>query len=256
MIQLGKVLSVLFLLLFTLSCGSKGDHRTASRESALIAPIAKELDQDIFQIYVARAWSWRGYFAVHPWVAWKKAGEKEYTTAAVIGFRMRNGKSSVVVHKDVPDRRWFDSMPELIFQAYGAKAGKIIKQMPALIKSYPYHFQYRAWPGPNSNTFVSYLIRSVDEIDAELPAHAIGKDWLARSYMFDSSPSGKGYQMSLLGVAGLTVGLEEGVELNFLSLNFGVDFWPLALKLPFVGRVGMDDGKIQPIPSKKALTPP
>src|SRR5690606_38388987 len=70
------------LILCMASCGSNGSWRTASKESANIAPLAQEVKEDIFQIYVARAWSWRGYFAVHPWVAWKKAGEEQYTTAS------------------------------------------------------------------------------------------------------------------------------------------------------------------------------
>jgi hypothetical protein len=32
----------------------------------------------------------------------------------------------------------------------------------------------------------------------------------------------------------------EGVEINLLGLNFGFDFLRPALKLPGVGRIGMD----------------
>ncbi len=34
------------------------------------------------------------------------------------------------------------------------------------------------------------------------------------------------------------MGREEGVELNLLGLNFGIDFYRPALKLPFIGRIG------------------
>jgi hypothetical protein len=34
---------------------------------------------------------------------------------------------------------------------------------------------------------------------------------------------------------------EEGVELNLFGLNFGIDFYKPALKLPFVGRIGVGD---------------
>jgi hypothetical protein len=45
--------------------------------------------------------------------------------------------------------------------------------------------------------------------------------------------------VSLLGVLGLTVGLDEGVEMNLLGLSLGVDVLRPALRLPGVGRVGM-----------------
>lgn len=242
---------LLFGLFLLSSCGSK-DWRTTSSESSGIAPKAELLDTDIFQIYTARAWSWRGYFAVHPWVAWKRAGEKEYTTVGVIGWNAYRGENVIVTKKDLPDRKWYGQTPDMIFQAHGEKASKIIPQVQNLIATYPYQYQYRVWPGPNSNTFVGHLIREIPEIDGELPAHAVGKDWLVNSYLFDSSPSGRGVQVNLLGVAGLTVGVEEGFEINLLGLSFGVDFYPPALKLPFVGRLGFPDGKVDQ-PSLRVL---
>jgi hypothetical protein len=40
----------------------------------------------------------------------------------------------------------------------------------------------------------------------------------------------------------VAVGLEEGVELNVLGLNVGVDVDDLALRLPGFGRVGPGTG--------------
>lgn len=37
----------------------------------------------------------------------------------------------------------------------------------------------------------------------------------------------------------MTVGLVEGLEINLLGLNFGIDFLRPALKLPLIGRLGM-----------------
>lgn len=248
------LLTISYFLSFFLafSCGGSGDWRTASKESAAIAPPAIKQKDDIFQIYVARAWSWRGYFAVHPWVSWKKSEDSSYTTASVIGFRVRHGQSAVVVKEDLPDRRWFGSMPELIYEVQGKKARAVIEKTKALIEAYPYKNEYRAWPGPNSNTFVSYLIRNNPDIEAELPPHAIGKDWLVRSSVFDDSPSNTGYQFNVLGVAGVTVGIEEGLEFNLLGLSFGIDFNRPALKLPLIGRLGMSDREIERPPTEDA----
>jgi hypothetical protein len=45
-------------------------------------------------------------------------------------------------------------------------------------------------------------------------------------------------QLSLLGLAGVLVGWEEGLEVNLLGLTFGVDLNRPALKLPGFGRLG------------------
>ena len=52
------------------------------------------------------------------------------------------------------------------------------------------------------------------------------------------APSGTGYQVSLWGIVGAMAAWKEGIELNLLGLVVGVDFQPLALKLPGLGRLG------------------
>jgi hypothetical protein len=51
------------------------------------------------------------------------------------------------------------------------------------------------------------------------------------------SPGGAGAQISLLGVAGILAGVDEGLELNLLGLTFGVSVKRPAIKLPIVGRL-------------------
>ena len=77
------------------------------------------------------------------------------------------------------------------------------------------------------------------ELGLELPPTAVGKDFLANGNLFASTPSGTGYQMSLLGLLGLSLGREEGLELNLLGLTLGIDPLDVAIKLPAVGRIGL-----------------
>jgi hypothetical protein len=51
----------------------------------------------------------------------------------------------------------------------------------------------------------------------------VGKDLLPGSALFSSAPSGSGFQVSLYGLAGLLLAIDEGFELNVLGLNIGVD---------------------------------
>jgi hypothetical protein len=77
----------------------------------------------------------------------------------------------------------------------------------------------------------------VPELRVDLPPTAIGKDYLGWRSV-NTTPSGTGGQASLFGVVGVAAGLEEGVELNLLGLNFGVDPKSFSIKLPIIGRIG------------------
>lgn len=231
-------------ILFLSGCANP-DWRTADRSSSGIAPLPKESQEAIAQVYCARAFRWRKYFAVHCWLASKEKNANHYTTFHVIGWRLKSARSAVVIEKDIPDRKWYGAEPFLVQGLRGAAAERAIPKIKAAVDSYPYHSQYRAWPGPNSNTFVSHILRSVPEFGVELPPHAIGKDWLKNSNLIGITESGTGGQLSIFGLLGATVGLAEGIEVNVLGMSFGIDLWRPALKLPFLGRLGFKDAPIR-----------
>lgn len=213
------------------------DWRTASREPVGLAPAAATTPEAVVQVYGARTVGMRGLFGVHTWVAVKPENAAAFTVYEVIGWRLRWSGSAVVVSQRHADARWFGAEPELYADKRGAEAAALIPRIEAAAKSYPYAGEYSAWPGPNSNTFVAWITRAVPELGADLPPTAIGKDYLGSSIV-GSAPSGRGGQLSLGGVLGLTVSSVEGLELNLLGLTFGVDPWPPAIKLPMLGRLG------------------
>ena len=96
---------------------------------------------------------------------------------------------------------------------------------------------YRAWPGPNSNTFVAAVLDAMPGVKATLPPTAIGKDYPYDGRWFRRTSSRTGLALTLGGYAGLTVGWVEGVELSLLGLVVGVDVRRPALKLPGLGRI-------------------
>ena len=75
------------------------------------------------------------------------------------------------------------------------------------------------------------------ELRLNLPSTAIGKDYLPSGEIFAPTPSGTGYQFSLAGVLGASVGRDEGIEFNVFGLVVGLDLRRPALKLPGIGRV-------------------
>lgn len=235
---------IILISSFLLGACSHTDWRTADRNSAGIAPDPAVEKRAVVQVYAARAFGWRGIFAIHSWIATKEENATEYTTYEVMGYRLQERGSCVVVKNDIPDRKWFGAEPVLIQSLIGEKAAAAIPQIQAASDSYKHSTLYRIWPGPNSNTYISHLIRNTRELTVELPPHAIGKDWIDDGDLFGLSESKTGVQVSVYGALGLTLGLGEGIELNILGLNFGVDFLRPALKLPFIGRLGFKDSPV------------
>lgn len=213
--------------------------RTAPRHSAGLAPDPVEhVGEAIVQVYAARTYGWRGRFAVHPWIIYKREGDDHYTRYDVVGWR-----APQVVQRDyaVPDGLWYGAVPEVLVQHRGPGVNAMIDQIEAAVASYPFADQYRSFPGPNSNTFLAHIGREVPALKLDLPPHAIGKDYRPLSQPVGLSSSGSGVQASLLGLLGVTIGWEEGLEFNVLGLNFGIDVNRPALRLPLVGRLGSAD---------------
>jgi hypothetical protein len=217
------------------------DFRTADRSSAGMAPRAETTPEAVVQVYYARALNWRGIFGVHTWVATKPENAAEYTVHQVIGWRLYRGLPAVVSAPGVADARWFGNEPTLIADLRGEAAAAAIPKIIGAVTSYPYANEYNVWPGPNSNTFVAHIGRQVPELRMDLPATAIGKDFPINGSLVDRTPSGTGYQFSMLGLLGVSMAREEGVEFNLLGLNFGIDFIKPAFKLPFIGRLGVGE---------------
>lgn len=212
--------------------------QTASRESVGLAPDPSITAEAVIQVYGARAYSWRGYFGIHTWIAVKPSNATMYTVYEVIGWRLRRNRRVLVSHNDPPDRRWFGNMPKILAEKRGEGVDALIDRIGRVANDYPYKRQYSVWPGPNSNTFTAWVARSVPELELDLPPTAIGKDFLGHQ-LYDSAPSGRGFQLSFYGVLGILISQVEGVEVNLLGLTFGIDPVPLAIKLPMIGRINL-----------------
>jgi hypothetical protein len=211
----------------------------ASRGPTGLAPDPATTPEAVIQVYAARAVSWRGVFSVHTWIAVKPAGAQRYTRYEVLGFGVANGAPAVRVDRMGPDNYWFGARPEVILDRRGP-GDAIIDKIRAAVARYPYPHEYRAWPGPNSNTFTAYIAREVPELGLDLPSNAVGKDFLLGGALVARAPSGSGFQVSLYGLAGILLAVDEGLELNVLGLDIGVDAVVPALKLPAIGRLGLN----------------
>lgn len=174
-----KRLSIFVLLGLVLSgCSSSKDWRTASRESAGIAPDPSATNEAVLQVYGADAWGWRGWFAIHTWIAAKRTGDDAYTVFDVIGWRGRNGQPVMRITQDAPDRYWYGEKPRIIKEYRGVGVDRLIDAVEQAAREYPWKNQYTVFPGPNSNTFTAWIAKRVPELELNLPLSAIGKSYV------------------------------------------------------------------------------
>jgi hypothetical protein len=204
--------------------------------SAHLLPAARAKPEAMVHVYAARTGRWKGIFAHHSWIVVKEKGAASYTRYDKVAW----GRP-VKVNNWAPDARWYGHRPVLVGAVEGPQAEALIPRIRAAVASYPYgrSGDYSVWPGPNSNSFVAYVLAAVPEARIALPPTAVGKDWHAASRIVGLSPSGTGVQLSLGGLLGITVGWVEGVEINVLGLVTGFDIRRPAIKLPGFGRIGV-----------------
>jgi hypothetical protein len=207
------------------------------RHETSVLPDPTRTPEAIVAVLAAPTFGWRGYFAMHPWIVYKRANDKTYTRYEVLGW---SATDLVRRNHAAPDGQWYGASPELLVIHTGTRAEKLIPGIEEAIANYPYDQWYRTYPGPNSNTFVAHIGREVPELKLDLPSNAIGKDYRPWHSPLGLSSSGLGLQASLGGFIGLSIGLEEGLEMNLFGLKIGLDLNCPALRLPFVGRLGLD----------------
>lgn len=216
---------------------TSGYWRTADRSSTgLLTAPARHPDAAV-RIFAAKTVRWRGIFASHCWIVFKPEGAASYTRYDYTAW----GDLPIRVNGFEPDGRWFGHTPEVVFAADGGTAAALLPKIERAIADYAWRNagDYRAWPGPNSNTFVAAIVDAVPEARIALPSTAIGKDYPYDGKWLRLTASRSGIRLTLDGYAGLTVAWVEGIELNILGVVLGVDIRRPALKLPSFGRFGM-----------------
>ncbi|MEP4889127.1 MAG: DUF3750 domain-containing protein [Aliiglaciecola sp.] len=172
-----KILCVILLGLLINAC-SNNSWRTASRESAGIAPKPELIKDAVIEVYAADAYSWRGWFAVHTWIAIKTENAADYTVYEVVGWRVKSGLPALRRYQTpIPDRFWYGAKPEKLLSIQGEKANTLIPKISAAIERYPWANEYTVFPGPNSNTFPAWIALQVPELELSMPFNAIGSGY-------------------------------------------------------------------------------
>jgi Protein of unknown function (DUF3750) len=221
-----------------LAHGWPPNWREASWATSGVLPKADTVQPARIYILASRTGRWKGIFAEHMSLVFKRDSEKIWTRYDVVGW------GDPVRRNDyVADAYWYGNAPRVIYQLDGAEAEALIPKIENSIAAYPFSKKgdYHIWPGPNSNTFISWVVRHTEGLNAELSSVAVGKDWVEGG--FAPAPSKTGYTASLGGYVGVTLAWKEGFEFHLLGSTIGIDPDDLAIKLPALGKLSMWDVK-------------
>lgn len=177
MIKRLMIIGLLLSMQFLTGCAND-DWRTASREPAGIAPDPLVEKKAVIEFYAADAFSWRGWFAVHTWVAIKPKDAEEYTVYEVVGWRVDSGLPALREYQTpTPDRYWYGAEPNKLLSIQGIEAEPLIAKIKEAVARYPWSKEYTLLPGPNSNTFPAWLGLQIPELQLTMPFSAIGSGY-------------------------------------------------------------------------------
>ncbi len=246
-----QLLVLLFALVFA-SCVGPRPSRVAGEGQWQVVVKSVRIPDDM---------PWYTRLAEHMWIDVRRADDRSLWRLEVTGASSGVMVEEVSEESFRSDERWGNAvyvLASLEGASAEAAAGRLLelaREHPDFgrwrtVETAPDTFEsefedpeqelYGAWPGPNSNTFVSDLVHAVPELDVELHHNAIGKDY-ARGVGAAATPGGMGVTLDT-NYLGLGLGLREGVELHLLGLTAGLSLWPPALKLPLVPRIGVHQG--------------
>lgn len=237
-VVLALVLPIVVGTALSLARGWPADWRSASWSSSGLLGEARAAPEARVMILAARTGRWKSIFAEHMSIVLKPQGAATWTRYDVVGWGNPVRRDAFVA-----DAFWYGNKPYVVTVIEGPSAAALIPRIEASIARYPHarRGNYVAWPGPNSNSFVAWVVRNTGGFATELPPAAVGKDYLGAGLQMGRAASGTGFVVSAWGVLGVTMALDEGFELNVLGAAIGIDPGDLAIKLPALGKLSVLD---------------
>jgi hypothetical protein len=178
------------------------------------------------------------YVAVHYWFVELDPDEGRWHRWELWQEADAGGTSWGHVHKDlIAPQAGLNRFPPQVMAEWRGGAARDLRAALAASPDYPHRGRYLAWPGPNSNTYIAWVLRRAG-VAADLDPRGIGRDYLG-IVGAGTTTTRTGLQVET-PVVGLKVGALDGVELHFFYFTFGLDTWPPAVKTP-LGRVGFPE---------------
>lgn len=209
---------------------------SADWSSSGVLPPPQTVKGPAIFVMAARTGGLKGAFSVHSWLVIKRSDSSGYDRYDKVGWGMPLRKNAYAA-----DGRWYSNTPKIIAAISGAKAAPLVEKAELAIANYPFKRRgdYTIWPGPNSNSFVAHVLKTIPEMSITLPSNAVGRDYAPGFASIELADDWADVHATFGGIVGFAAGLRSGFEIHLFGLVAGFDFTRPALKIPAYGRVGL-----------------
>jgi len=134
-----------------------------------------ESGQSVVRLYVAQVGGGLGFLSTHAWFLTKPADRDSFQRWEV-SYIPDGPYEHVRLNHRLPTEYVSGSRVFVWAERVGPEAAGLVEFIEANAPLYPCRSHYYFYPGPNSNTFIQWML---DEAgwDVELPYTSIGSDW-------------------------------------------------------------------------------
>lgn len=212
--------------------------READWSSSGLLAEADASDDPAIYVFSAKTGGLKGAVASHAWIVLKTRGGS-YERFDKVGWGMPIRQN----HRPA-DAFWYSNRPRIVSAVHGEAAERLMPKVREAIAGYPFAMAggYRIYPGPNSNTFVAHVLRTVPELGAVLPPDAVGRDYPTDGSVLRIDEDGRDVHLSYKGLIGMAAGARSGFEVHLFGLVAGIDVVKPGIKLPALGTIGLRPG--------------
>lgn len=179
--------------------------------------------------------AWYAQFATHGWFDVREVEGGAWTRIEVLSPASGVQVSELAQDRALADLRWNNRPVRVHGVLRGSEAAIAARELLNSAAAYDGE-DYRAIPGPNSNSFVATLVADTTRLRTTMHHNAVGKDYLTPLGVA-RTPSKSGGRIDTPWIGG-ALGLQEGFELHLVGLQFGVGLWPPRICVPFLPEIG------------------
>lgn len=146
-------------------------------------------NNDNYQVYFLKCPIYKPFhFAIHPWVITVKNGTttrweiiyRKYKDKERFGYVYKNFYSNPttgVKKHPLSTKYWNSILIGFISGDGNSLANKMVNFIEETTPFYPHKESYNPFPGPNSNTYIAWILKKFPEANIKLPWNAFGKNY-------------------------------------------------------------------------------